>query len=60
MRGEVDRTNVYFTLHLVAIAIQAAISAPCRGQKGGATTYKHVVMSFTRALFENASMEQLQ
>ncbi|KAJ5375013.1 Alpha/beta hydrolase fold-3 [Penicillium concentricum] len=44
----------------LAIAIWAVIIAPFRGQKGGATAYKHIVLTFTRALFENASMEQLQ
>ncbi|KAJ5169444.1 Alpha/beta hydrolase fold-3 [Penicillium coprophilum] len=44
----------------LAIAIWAAICAPFRGQKGGATAYKHVVLSFLRAIFEHASMEELQ
>ncbi|KGO78390.1 Alpha/beta hydrolase fold-3 [Penicillium italicum] len=44
----------------LAIAIWTAIIAPFRGQKGGATAYKHVALSFTRALFRNASMEQIQ
>ncbi|KAG0160099.1 hypothetical protein PDIDSM_7626 [Penicillium digitatum] len=43
-----------------AIAIWTAIIAPFRGQKGGATAYKHIALSFTRALFRNASMEQIQ
>jgi hypothetical protein len=46
--------------YLVAIAIWAAIIAPFRGQKGGATAYKHIAQSFTPALFRYASMEQIQ
>ncbi|KAJ5972303.1 Alpha/beta hydrolase fold-3 [Penicillium vulpinum] len=44
----------------LAIAIWTAIIAPFRGQKGGATAYKHIALSFMRALFKNASIEQLQ
>ncbi|KAK4864871.1 hypothetical protein LT330_001494 [Penicillium expansum] len=44
----------------LVIAIWTAIIAPFRGQKGGATAYKHIALSFTRALFRNASMEQIQ
>ncbi|KAJ5202703.1 Alpha/beta hydrolase fold-3 [Penicillium cf. viridicatum] len=46
--------------YLVAIAIWTAIIAPFRGQKGGATAYKRIALSFTRALFRYASMEQIQ
>lgn len=46
--------------YLAVIAICTAIIAPFRGQKGGATAYKHIALSFTRALFQYASMEQIQ
>ncbi|CAI7645641.1 unnamed protein product [Penicillium glandicola] len=44
----------------LAIAIWTTIIAPFRGQNGGATAYKHIALSFTRGLFANASIEQLQ
>ncbi|KAK6819025.1 hypothetical protein RU639_008223 [Aspergillus parasiticus] len=44
----------------IAVALWSAITAPFRGKTGGATAYKHVVITFARSFFGNASIEQIQ
>jgi hypothetical protein len=44
----------------VAVAVWSAITAPFRGEAGGATAYKHIALSFARSFFGTASIEQIQ
>ncbi|OGM45030.1 esterase [Aspergillus bombycis] len=44
----------------IAATLWSAINAPFRGQTGGATTYKHVAITFARSFFGSASIEQVQ
>ncbi|BAE64657.1 unnamed protein product [Aspergillus oryzae RIB40] len=44
----------------IAITLWSAITAPFRGQTGGATAYKHVAITFARSFFGTASIEQIQ
>ncbi|KAJ5107700.1 hypothetical protein N7456_004375, partial [Penicillium angulare] len=44
----------------VIVGIWAAITGPFRGERGGTTVFKHVVISMTRMFFDHASIEQLR
>lgn len=45
---------------LVATALWSFVTAPFRGEAGGATVYKHVALTFARSFFRHATIEQIQ